>query len=127
MSKQTTTKALVLGAVLLLGGGNFAATWIRGEHAPALASLAVTVSIVVLMLVAGHSERLRHRLIGRDERSDSISLFAAAWTGVAVMLVTFSTYLVEFARGHSGEPYYWLSMTYVLLFAFLAVARRLRR
>lgn len=127
MSKQTKTKWLVLTSVTVFGCANSIAIWIRGDYAPALASLALTAIIALVVLIAGRNERLRRRLLDRDERSDSISMFAATWAGAAVWLVAFSIYLVEFARGHRGEPYYWLSMMYVLLFAFLAVARGLRR
>jgi hypothetical protein len=127
MSKQTKTKWLVLTSAILVGCANSIATWIRGERAPALVSLALTAIIVVVVLIAGRNDTLRRRLLDRDERSDSISMFAATWTGVAVWLVTFSIYLVEFARGHSGEPYYWLSGMSLLLFVFFALTRRLRR
>jgi drug/metabolite transporter (DMT)-like permease len=127
MSKQAKTKLLILGALVLLGAGNTTSTWIRGEHRKALEGLAFVAVIGLLLLLAGRSERLRRQLFATDERADAIGLFAAAWAGFAVFFVLFVTFLVENARGHSGEPYYWLSGLYVALFALLGVARSFRR
>ena len=126
MSKQLKTKLLVLTAVFVLGGGDFAATWVRGEHRKAFEVLGLIVVIALLLLLAGRSERLRRQLFDTDERSDAIGLFAGAWAGFALFFVIFVTFLVEFARGHSGEPYYWMSGLYVFLFVLLGLARSLR-
>jgi hypothetical protein len=126
MSKQTKAKLLMLGALIILGLGNTASTWIRGEHRKALEALALLGVIALLLLLAGRSERLRRQLFATDERADAIGLFAAAWAGFAVFFVLFVTFLVENARGHSGEPYYWLSGLYVALFALFGVARSFR-
>jgi hypothetical protein len=127
MSKQMKTKLLVLTALFVLGGGDFAATWVRGEHRKAFEGLGLIVVIALLLLLAGRSERLRRQLFDTDERSDAIGLFAGAWAGFALFFVIFVTFLVEFARGHSGEPYYWLSGLYVGAYVVFAVARSFRR
>jgi hypothetical protein len=126
MSKETKSKLLLLAALVLLGAGNTASTWIRGEHRKALEALALIVVIGLLLLLAGRSERLRRQLFATDERADAIGQFAAAWAGFAVFFVLFAIFLVENARGHSGEPYYWLSGVYVALFALFGVARSFR-
>ncbi|MGD0166447.1 MAG: hypothetical protein ABSC51_04040 [Gaiellaceae bacterium] len=127
MSKRTKTKLLVLAAVLIVGGADSLATWIRGEHQKALGVLGLTAGIALFLLLADRSERLGRRLLGTDERSNAISLFAGAWAGFAIFPVIFVMYLVEFARGHSGEPYYWLSLLYEGAFVVFALARRVRR
>ncbi len=127
MSRQTKTKWLVLTSVIVVGCANSIAFWLRADYAPALVSLALTAVFALLVLLAGRNEKLRRRLLDTDERVYAIDLFAATLAGFAVWLVTFSIYVVEFARGHSGEPYYWLSGLYVILFVLLALARRLRR
>jgi len=127
MSKQTKTKLLVLTALFLLGGGNFAATWVRGEHRKAFGGLGLIILIALLLLLADRSETLRRQLFDTDERSDAIGLFAGAWAGFTMFLVIFVTFLVEFARGHSGEPYYWLSGLYVGAYVVFAIARSFRR
>ncbi|HEY4975735.1 MAG TPA: hypothetical protein VII05_00090 [Gaiellaceae bacterium] len=126
MSKETKTKLLVLATMVLLGIGNTTSTWIRGDHRKALESLALVAVIALFLLLAGRTERLRRQLFATDERADAIGLFAAAWAGFAMMVTTFVIFEVEFARGHSGEPYYWMSGLYVFLFVLLGLARSLR-
>jgi hypothetical protein len=43
------------------------------------------------------------------------------------MFTLFVLFLVEFARGHSGEPYYWATGLYVGSFTLLGLARSFRR
>lgn len=127
MTKRTKTKLLVLAAIFVLGGGNFAATWIRGNPQKAFGGLGLIVVIALLLLLADRSETLRRQLFDTDERSDEIGIFAGAWAGFALFLVIYVTFLVEFARGHSGEPYYWLSGLWVGAYVLFAVARSFRR
>jgi len=79
------------------------------------------------LLVAGRSKRFRRRLFDTDERYDEISLFAGMWAGWALFLVVFICFLVENARGHSGEPYYWLSGSYVVLFILFGIVCSARK
>lgn len=127
MTKRTKTKLLILAAIFVLGGGNFAATWIRGDHRKALGGLGLIAVIALLLLLADRSQTLRRQLFDTDERSDEIGIFAGAWAGFALFLVIYVIFLVEFARGHSGEPYYWLSGLWVGAYVLFAVARSFRR
>jgi len=127
MSKRTKTKLLVLSALAILGGGDFAATWVRGEHGKAFGGLGLIAVIALLLLLADRSKTLRRQLFDTDERSDEIGLFAGAWAGFAMFSVIFVVFLVEFARGHSGEPYYWLSALWVGAYVLFAIARSFRR
>jgi len=114
-------------AVTLLGGGAVAASaWIRGEHSKALQVVGLFLAIAIGLLVADRSKRLRRELYESDERSDAIGLFAGMWAGFALFIVIFVLSQVEFARGHSGEPYYWLSGLYYGLFVLFAVIHRVR-
>ena len=127
MSKRTKTKLFVLSALCVLGSGDFVATWVRGDHGKALGGLGLIAVIALLLLLADRSKTLRRQLFDTDERSDEIGLFVGAWAGLAMFLVIFVVFLVEFARGHSGEPYYWLSGSYVALFILFGIARSVRR
>jgi len=46
---------------------------------------------------------------GRDERFAQIDLKATAVAGLALILTVIVAWLVEIARGHSGQPYDWLA------------------
>ncbi len=128
MSKEAKTKLFVLASLVLLGMGNTAATWIRGDQRKAVESAVLVIAIgLLLLLLARRSDKLRRQLFATDERSDAIGIFAAAWAGAALWVTIFCVYLVEFARGHSGEPYYWLSAIYVPLFVLLAIGRSLKQ
>jgi hypothetical protein len=109
----------------LTGGGVAVSTWTRGEQSKALQVLGLIFALA--LLVADRSKRLHRRIFDSDERSDAIGLFAGTWSGIAFFAVVFAGFLVENARGHSGEPYYWLSGLYVGLFILFMFIRSFRK
>ena len=127
MPKLMKSKLFTLIVLFLLCGGGFASTWVRGEHSRAIDLLGATLVVALGLLVAGRSKRFRRRLFDTDERYDEISLFAGMWAGWALFLVVFICFLVENARGHSGEPYYWLSGSYVVLFILFGIVCSARK
>ena len=127
MPKLMKSRWFTLTVLLLLCGGVAASTWVRGERSRAIQLLGVTLLVALGLLVASRSKRFRRRLFDTDERYDEITLFAGMWAGWAFFLVVFSCFLVENARGHSGEPYYWLSGSYVALFILFGLIRSFRK
>jgi uncharacterized membrane protein YfcA len=116
-----------VAAITLVGGsGVVAATWVRGEHGKALQVLVLIVVLALALLLGSRSETFRRAVIDQDERGEAIGLFAGTIAGLVVFGVVFVIFLVEFARGHSGEPYYWLSGLYYGSFVVFGIARGLR-
>jgi hypothetical protein len=100
--------------------------WVGGTHGKAIQVFLLGAVIALFLLIAGRSKRLLRQFYDSDERSNAIGVFAATWSGFAVFMVLFIAFLVENARGHSGEPYFWLSGMYVGLFVLLSIARGFR-
>jgi hypothetical protein len=97
------TLCLVLGVVVL------AVSWLGGSLSGGLISLAIMGGFgLLILLVSGHSETVRGLTIGRDERFAQIDLRATAVAGWVLILTVIVAWLVEIARGHSGQPYDWL-------------------
>jgi len=126
MPKLMKSTWFVLATMLLCGGSVAVSTWIRGEHSKALQVLGLIFVLALVVFAADRSKRLHRRIFDSDERSDAIGLFAGTWSGIAFFAVVFACFLVENARGHNGEPYYWLSGLYVGLFVLLTVVRSFR-
>jgi hypothetical protein len=97
------TFSLGLGVVVLAAG------WLGGQLSVGLIGLAVMGGFgLLLLLVTGHSETVRGLSIGRDERFAQIDMRATAVTGWVLIVAVIVAWLVEIARGHSGQPYEWL-------------------
>jgi hypothetical protein len=97
------TLSLGLGVVVL------AVSWLGGQLSVGLIGLAVMGGFgLLLLLVTGHSETVRGLTVGRDERFAQIDLRATAVTGWVLVVAVIVAWLVEIARGHSGQPYEWL-------------------
>jgi hypothetical protein len=59
--------------------------------------------------MTGRSETVRGlRGDGRDERFAQMDMRATAVSGLVVIVALIVAWLVEIARGHSGNPYSWL-------------------
>jgi hypothetical protein len=87
----------------------FAAQWIGGDPGSGLVSFGIMAGFGALILLGGHSETIRGlRGDGRDERFRMIDIHATALAGLAVILAIIIAFIVELAKGHSGNPYGWL-------------------
>ena len=100
------------------------AMWIGGEPREGLYALALMGALAVLLALGGRSETIRGlRGDGRDERFAMIDMRATALAGSVVISVLIIAWLVEIARGHSGNPYNWLGavagLAYLVALAFL--------
>jgi len=97
----------------------FVAQWIGGDPHSGLVSFAILAGAGLLLLLGGRSETIRGlRGDGRDERFRRIDIHATALAGLALIYAVIVAFLVEVARGHSGEPYTWLGaiagITYIV-------------
>ena len=100
-----------------------AASWLGGQVGAGLVSLAWMAGFgLFFLLVTGRSETIRGLTTGRDERFAQIDLKATAAAGLALIITVIVAWLVEIARGHSGNPYGWLGaiggLSYALAVAF---------
>ena len=109
--------SLGLGGVVLL------ASWLGGQLGAGVYGLVVlAVFGLMLLLLSGRSETIRGLTTGRDERFAQIDLRATAVAGLVLITAVIVAWLVEIARGHSGNPYGWLGalggLAYILAVAF---------
>lgn len=113
--------SVVMGLVLL--GANIVG------HQPVLGlwSLGIMVVFGAAVLLGGRSETVRGlRGDGRDERFAMLDLQATALTGLALIVAVIVAFIVEVARGHSGEPYDWLGAIAGLAYIAAVIALRVR-
>ena len=95
---------LTLGVVVLV------ASWLGGQLGSGVFGLVVMTAFgLVILLLTGRSETVRGLTTGRDERFAQIDLKATAVAGLVLILTVIVAWLVEIARGHSGQPYDWLA------------------
>lgn len=113
--------SVALGIVL------FAAQWIGGDPGSGLESLAIMTAFGALILFGGRSETIRGlRGDGRDERFRVIDIHATALAGLAVITAVIVAFIVELAKGHSGNPYGWLGAIGGLTYLVAIVVFRIR-
>jgi drug/metabolite transporter (DMT)-like permease len=113
--------AVALGAVV------FVAQWIGGDPHSGLVSFAILAGFGALVLLGGRSETVRGlRGDGRDERFRLMDRDATALAGIAVITAVIVAFIVEVARGHSGEPYTWLGAIGGVTYLVAIVVFRLR-
>ena len=108
---------LGLGVVVL------AASWLGGQLGTGIFALVVMTAFgLAIVLVTRRSETLRGLTTDRDERFVQIDLKATAAAGLVLLLTLIVAWLVQIARGHSGQPYDWLAaiggLAYVAAVAF---------
>jgi hypothetical protein len=114
--------AVALGLVM------FGAQWIGGHPLTGLGSLGIMTGFGALVLVGGRSETIRGlRGDGRDERFREMDIHATAIAGLAVVTAIIAAFVVELARGRSGNPYDWLGAIAGLAYLVAIVVFRLRR
>jgi hypothetical protein len=113
--------SLVLGLVLLaaLAAGHQLVTGIW--------SFGIMVLFGAAVLLGGRSETIRGlRGDGRDERFAMLDLQATALAGLALMIAVIVAFIVDVARGNSGEPYDWLGAIAGLAYIAAVIVLRLR-
>ena len=113
----------MLAFCVCLGGFVMLASWLGGQLVVGVIGLAVLGGFGLLISLASGSETVRGlRGDGRDERFALIDLRATAVTGHVLLVAVVIAWLVEIARGHSGNPYQWLGalggLAYLLAVAF---------
>jgi hypothetical protein len=105
----------------------FAAQWIGGDPGSGLVSLGIMTGFGALILLGGRSETIRGlRGDGRDERFRQIDIHASALAGLAVISAIIVAFIIELARGHSGNPYGWLGAIGGLTYVVAIVVFRMR-
>ena len=98
-----------------------------GHLSDGLVSLAILTAFGALILFGGRSETIRGlRGDGRDERFSKIDIHATAIAGLVVITAIIIAFIVELARGHSGEPYTWLGAIGGLAYLVAVVVMRIR-
>jgi hypothetical protein len=113
--------SVALGLVLLVAQG------IGGDPGSGLESLAIMTGFGALLLFSGRSETIRGlRGDGRDERFRMIDIHATALAGLAVITAIIIAFIVELAKGHSGNPYGWLGAIGGLTYLVAVVVFRIR-
>ena len=113
----------MLAFSVALGGVVLLASWLGGSLASGLIGLAVLTGFGLFISLASGSETIRGlRGDGRDERFALMDLRATAITGHVLIIAVVTGFLVETARGHSGNPFTWLGaiagLTYILAVAY---------
>ena len=125
--RLTKSKWFVPMLSVALGIVVFAAQWIGGDPGSGLESLGIMVGFGALILLGGRSETIRGlRGDGRDERFRMIDIHATALAGLAVILAIIVAFIVELAKGHSGNPYGWLGAIGGLTYLVAVVVFRIR-
>jgi hypothetical protein len=90
-------------------------------------SLGVMVVFGAAVLLGGRSETVRGlRGDGRDERFAMLDLQATALAGMALIIAVIVAFIVEVARGHSGDPYDWLGAIAGLAYIAAVIVLRVR-
>lgn len=110
-----------------LGGLMLVTEWIGGEPVAGFVSLAIMCALGAVFLFGGRSETIRGlRGDGCDERFRQFDVHATAAAGGAVIVAVLAGALVEFARGHDGEPYVWIAALGGVAYVVAQVVQRLR-
>ncbi|MFZ0918780.1 MAG: hypothetical protein WAN83_01690 [Candidatus Dormiibacterota bacterium] len=113
--------SLLIGLVLL--GANI----VGNQTVLGLWSLGIMVAFGAAVLLGGRSETVRGlRGDGRDERFAMLDLQATAMAGMALILAVIVAFIVEVARGRSGEPYDWLGAIAGLAYIAAVIVLRVR-
>ncbi|HVC42258.1 MAG TPA: hypothetical protein VND54_09800 [Candidatus Saccharimonadales bacterium] len=121
-SKWTVPAFSVVMGLVLLGANIVGHQLVLG-----LWSLGILVVFGGAVALGGRSETIRGlRGDGRDERFAMLDLQATAVAGLAVLIAVIVAFIVEVARGHSGEPYDWLGAIGGLAYLAAVIVLRVR-
>jgi hypothetical protein len=125
--RVTRSKWFVPLLSVALGIVVFAAQWIGGDPGSGLVSFGIMAGFGALILLGGRSETIRGlRGDGRDERFRMIDIHATALAGLAVILAIIIAFIVELAKGHSGNPFGWLGAIGGITYLVAIVVFRIR-
>jgi len=125
--RVTRSKWFVPLMSVALGLVVFAAQLIGGSPGSGLISLVILAGFGALILLGGRSETIRGlRGDGRDERFRMIDIHATALAGLAVILAIIVAFIVELAKGRSGNPYGWLGAIGGVTYLVAIVVFRIR-
>lgn len=125
--RLTETKWFLPLFSVALGVVIFGAQWIGGDAGSGLVSLGIMTAFGALILLGGRSETIRGlRGDGRDERFRTIDIHATALSGLAVITAIIVAFVIEVARGHSGEPFTWLGAIAGLAYLAAVIVLRVR-
>jgi hypothetical protein len=128
MSQLLRSKWVPVAFLVLYGVALFAASWARGLHGKAVqTAVFVLVLTVAFAVLARRSTWFRQHAVDPDERVVLLDNVAGKWAGLAVFWALLGGFLVEWGRGRSGDPYYWLALVYVGAYFAIAIAQGLRR
>jgi hypothetical protein len=78
---------------------------VGGDTRAGVSALLVMCAFAALLALGGRMETVQVLLGDHDERAALINLRATAMTGVVLTLAVIGAFIVEVARGHSGNPY----------------------
>lgn len=121
-SKWTIPAFSVVMGLVLLGANIVGHQLVLG-----IWSLGIMLVFGAAVLLGGRSETVRGlRGDGRDERFALLDLQATALTGLALIVAVIVAFIVEVARGHSGEPYDWLGAIAGLAYIAAVIVLRVR-
>ncbi|MBV8712554.1 MAG: hypothetical protein JOY56_12290 [Solirubrobacterales bacterium] len=105
----------------------FGAQAVGGHPGSGAVSLGIMAAFGAVILLGGRSETIRGlRGDGRDERFHRIDVNATAFAGSVVILAIIVAFVIELARGRSGDPYGWLGAIAGLAYLAAIVVMRLR-
>jgi hypothetical protein len=122
-----SSKWFLPGFAASLGVVMFVAAWSGDQKGVAIWSLGLMLAFALLVLLGGRSETIRGlRGDGRDERFRKIDVEATAVSGIAIITATIIGFVVELARGHSGNPYAWLGAIAGLAYLIAVAVLRAR-
>jgi hypothetical protein len=125
--RLTKSKWFVPLLSVILGLVVFAAQWVGGDPGSGLVSFGIMAGFGALILLGGRSETIRGlRGDGRDERFRMIDIHATALAGLAVILAIIVAFIVELAKGHTGNPYGWLGAIGGITYLVAIVVFRIR-
>ena len=113
--------SVALGVIML------AAMWIGGHPGSGFGALGVMTGLGAVFLFGGRSDTIRGlRGDGRDERFAMIDLRATAAAGFVLILAVIIAFLIEVAKGHTGDPFTWLAAIAGLTYAVAIGVQRWR-
>ena len=125
--RVTRSKWFVPLMSVALGLVVFAAQLIGGSPGSGLISLVIMSGFGLLILLGGRSETIRGlRGDERDERFRMFDIHATALAGLAVILAIIVAFIVELAKGRSGNPYGWLGAIGGVTYLVAIVVFRIR-